>query len=37
MSQIIITEDAAEDMERCREFLSRQNPLAAEKAAPKII
>lgn len=36
MSQIIITEGAAEGMERCRFFLAEKNPNAARKAAQAI-
>jgi len=36
MSQIIVTEVAAEGMERCRSFLVEKNPNAAKKAAQAI-
>ncbi len=36
MPRIIITEGAAQGLERCRLFLAEKNPLAASKAAQAI-
>ncbi len=33
MPQVIITEQAIQGMERCRQFLKRKNPLASKRAA----
>ena len=36
MSRIIITEGAAQGLERCRQFLAEQNPQAAKRAGQAI-
>lgn len=36
MPQIIVTEGAAQGLERCRSFLAEKNPNAAKKAAQAI-
>ena len=33
MPQVIVTEQAIQGMERCREFLKHKNPLASKRAA----
>lgn len=35
--RLIVTEDAASDLERCRSYLAERNPLAANRAANVII
>lgn len=37
MPRIIITEGAAQGLERCRQFLAEKNPTAAQRAAQSII